>query len=103
MSKAGAGSLRHALLTNLVSLPCLEALRRNRVDPCLLLGRESGLERTGYCRSNIALNGENIGSGKLAIVALGPDLCIARGVHELHVDAHTVARALHAAFEDARH
>ena len=41
-------------------------------------------------------------SVEVAVVALGPDLCIGRGLQQLRGDAHPVARLAHAAFEHVR-
>ena len=65
-------------------------------------GVKRRLQRAGDRCGDLALDGEDVGGGELAVVALRPEVGVGARVDELHVDAHAVARSLHAAFEDLR-
>ena len=47
---------------------------------------------------DLVLHVEEVGDG--LVEALGPEVCASLSVDELHVDAHSAAAALNAAFED---
>ena len=53
--------------------------------------------------ADLALDREDVGGSEFAVVALRPEMRVGRCVDQLDGDAHAVARALHAAFEDLRH
>ena len=44
------------------------------------------------------MNGEHV--GQVAIVIFGPNVLVVLGIDQLHVDAHTIANASHAAFQN---
>ncbi|GBF31591.1 hypothetical protein MnTg04_01552 [bacterium MnTg04] len=54
------------------------------------------------CR-HLALDGEKGLGGQRAVIGLGPDVLIGACIDQLHIDAHLVAGALYAAFQDGRH
>src|SRR5687768_3976831 len=54
-------------------------------------------------RGDLALDREDVLGRQFAIIGLGPEVRVSAGIDELDMDAHAVARTLHAAFEDLRH
>ena len=61
-------------------------------------GDELRVERACQSRDDFVLHVEEI--GERLVEPLGPEMIAGFGVDELHIDAHAVAAALNAAFED---
>ena len=59
---------------------------------------QSGLQRLGDLRGDIAFDGKNI--DQLAIVSLRPKMRIVLGVDKSNIDANMVGRFLNRAFQD---
>ena len=66
-------------------------------------GVNVGFQCIGDCRSDLALDREDVGGGEFPVVGLRPDVRVGRCVDKLDGDSHAIAGALHAAFENARH
>ncbi len=63
-------------------------------------GESFALQAPGDGLGDLALDGEHV--GQVAVVVFGPLVGIGARVDQLRGDAHLVARALHAAFEQVR-
>src|SRR5262249_49080751 len=60
-------------------------------------GNDARRHGAGAALSDFVLDRENI--GQIAVIAVGPEMVASFGINQLRCDAHTVARAAHAAFE----
>ena len=61
-------------------------------------GGELVVQRAGQTGDDLVLHVEEI--GERLVETLGPEMIARFGVDELHVDAHAIAAALNAAFDD---
>src|SRR5712671_3606550 len=76
----------------------LAILGRLAFHPLLFAWRQFCPQLIRDLLSEIRLNRKNI--SHIAVVIVGPDVLIGVGVDQLHVDAHLVSRATHAALEN---
>src|SRR5262245_38039085 len=76
-------------------------IRRRRLFNSTLLGwRKLRLQLVGDGFCNLALDSENV--GQIAIVRLGPEMCIGARIDQLRVYSHTIANALNTSFHNMR-
>ena len=83
-----------------VGIVGVDILRRLRGDRFLFRAGQRCLQSLRDRAGDFAFDAEDI--FQLAIVALGPEVFIGRGLDQLHVDVHQLAGLLHAAFENIR-
>ena len=72
----------------------LTVLRRLCSNRPLLRTRELRLQRVGDRFGNVALDRKNV--GQLAIVNVGPKMCVVQRIDQLHIDPHLIGGFLNA-------
>ena len=82
-------------------VPRIELIRAFALRLSNLGGNDAGRDRAGDAPGNLVLHGKDI--GKLAVVAVGPQMVPACRFDQLCGDAHAVAGPPHAAFEHITH
>ena len=82
-------------------IPGVEAARRLVLRAKAFGGIEMRLDRGDDRLGDLVLHGEDVRDA--AVVALGPQMAAGGDVVELRGDAHLVAAAAHAAFDDVAH
>jgi hypothetical protein len=81
--------------------PGVEAFGRAMGEPAMLGGVETRFDRASHAFGNLILQSEEVGN--LDVVALGPDLELGRGVHQLSGDPSALSGAPHRALQNIAH
>src|SRR5436309_1233851 len=85
------------LLRPQVKIVSSKICRRCLLNRGFFARRNFGLELVGDAFGDLALNGKHI--SQVAIIGLGPQMCVVPRIDELRVDPHFVSSPLHTSFD----
>ena len=91
-----------AVPAQLVGLPGFGVVRRQGAGSSGVLDRKRGLQGVRDGGRYFGLGRENIRRGQLSTLDFGPQMTFVGSNAQLDIDAHTVTRPLHSAFDHRR-